>query len=303
MTQLSSAEVWSALPTALNADLTVDAASTTRTIQDAIASAMRGVFIGGTCGEGPWLPDRERRRLIGFTRSAAGQRLHIAAQVTDNSVARVLDQIRAAQDAGADYALVAPPPVFLNPTADRIVRHFLVIAEASPLPLGIYDLGTHRPNMIPTGRLREVYAHPNVHFVKDSSGLPARRAEALAARAARPALRLFNGDEFSCLDHFLAGYDGVIFGGAAAVAPKLHRVVDLFSAGRLAEARIADAEMRRILHGIYGGETIACWLTGLKYYMVRRGLFSSTASFLEYPLTPDCRAFIERYVADTTPAA
>jgi 4-hydroxy-tetrahydrodipicolinate synthase len=86
-----------------------------------------------------------------------------------------------------------------------------------------------------------------------------------------------------------------MFGGAAAVAPQLNRIATLFLAGRLDDARRLEAEMTQTLFGIYGGESIACWLTGLKYYMVRRGLFSSTASFLGYPLTPECQAFIEGY--------
>jgi 4-hydroxy-tetrahydrodipicolinate synthase len=60
--------------------------------------------------------------------------------------------------------------------------------------------------------------------------------------------------------------------------------------------------MKRTLYGIYGGEKIACWLTGLKYYMVRRGLFTTTTSFLGYPLTDECRAYIERYVAASSGA-
>lgn len=297
MIQSSSVQVWSALPTALNADLTVDAVSTEKTVRDAIASSIHGVFVGGTCGEGPWLPDRERVRLIESVRSAAGDRLQIAAQVTDNSAARVLENIRQAREAGADYALVAPPLVFMNATDDRIARHFLDIAESSALRVGIYDLGAHRAVMIPTERLQEVYSHRNVYLVKDSSGMQARRVEALAARAARPSLRLFNGDEFRFIEHLEAGYDGVMFGGAVATAARIHRIVSLFSSGRLAEARVEEDEMKRVLYGIYGGPNIACWLTGLKYYMVRRRLFATTVSFLDYPLTPECRAFVENHTA------
>ena len=110
---------------------------------------------------------------------------------------------------------------------------------------------------------------------------------------------LFNGDEFRCLEYLQAGYDGFMFGGAAAVGPQLNRIAQLFTAGQLAEAQALDDEMKHILYGIYGGKSIACWLTGLKHYMVRRGLFTTTASFLGYPLTDECRAFIERY-ADST---
>lgn len=295
MNSLPGVQIWSATPTPLTSDLKVDLPSVERMIRDAIASGIQGVFLGGTCGEGPWLQDRERSRLIEGAKRVAEGKLKIAAQVSDNSVPRILDNIFRAAEAGADYAIIAPPATFLNPTADRIVALFVEATEASPLPVGIYDLGRHRPIEIPEQRLKEIYLHPKVHFVKDSSGSPTRRAIALEASKNKPALRLFNGDEFRCVDYLEAGYRGCMFGGAAAVPSQLKQVTALFLAGRIEEARAAEAEMKRILFGIYGGESIACWLTGLKYYMVRRGLFSSTTSFLGYPLDDGCSSFIDAY--------
>lgn len=266
-------------------------------IRDAIAHGISGVFLGGTCGEGPWLPDGERSRLIEAAATAAEGKLKIAAQVSDNSAARIHDNISRAKEAGADYAIVASPATFMNGTPERITALFTETVAASPLPVGIYDLGRHRPVLIPEDRLKEIYLLPNVHFVKDSSGSPERRAIALAARQSKPSLQLFNGDEFSCVDYLQAGYDGFMFGGAVAVAPHLNRIARLASAGQWEEARQVDAEMRRILYGIYGGERIVCWLTGLKHYMVCRGIFSSSASYLGYPLTNECRTFIENHVA------
>lgn len=274
-------------------------------IRDAINGGIHGVFLAGTCGEGPWLPDAERAKLVRTVAEEGKGRLKIAVQATDNSVPRILENIRQAADAGADYAIIAAPGTFMNATPERITALFMEAADASPLPVGIYDLGRHRSVMIPEDRLQEVYLRPNVHLVKDSSGIPTRRQAALAAREAKPSLQLFNGDEFRCVEYLQAGYDGVIFGGAAAVMPQLNRIAARFAAGRMDEAVALEAEMRKVLYGIYGGEIIPCWLTGLKYYMVRRGLFSSTASYFGYPLTDACRAFIEEYArgaATETPA-
>lgn len=287
--------LWSALPTPLTPDLQVDAPAVERTIRDAIAGGIQGVFLAGTCGEGPWLQDRERTRLVETAVAAAGGKLKIAAQVSDNSVPRILDNVKRMRDAGADYGIIASPATMLNATPDRIAALFLEAASASPLPVGVYDLGKHRPVMIPENRLKEIYLLDNVHLVKDSSGSPERRAIALEARAAKPGLLLFNGDEFRCLEYLEAGYEGCMFGGAAAIAPQMNAIARLFLAGQVAEARRLDTEMKKVLFGIYGGEAIACWLTGLKYYMVRRGLFASTASFLGYPLTDECRTYIEGY--------
>ena len=260
---------------------------------------MTGVFLAGTWGEGPWLPEREKVRLIKAAKAEAAARLKLAAQVSDNSVPRVLDNIERMADAGAEIAVMASPATFMNATPDRVVALFTEVVQASPLPMAIYDLGAHRPVVIPVARLGEIYALPNVVMVKDSSGDPARRAEAIAARERNPGLNLFNGDEFRCVQYLEAGYDGCMFGGAVAVMPLLRRIVALVARGDFVTACEVDAEMRRVLFGIYGGESIACWLTGLKHCLVRQGLFESAASFLDYPLTAECRNFIETYAAES----
>ena len=302
MKRTSGVQIWSATPTPLTADLTIDLPSVGRLMRDALAGGIEGVFLAGTCGEGPWLPDRERVRLVQAVVAEAQGRLKIAVQATDNSVPRILDNIRQAAEAGADYAILAAPATFMNATPDRVVALFAEAIEASPIPVGIYDLGRHRPVTIPEDRLAEIYQRPNVHLVKDSSGSPTRRAAALEAKRRKPELRLFNGDEFRCLEYLEAGYDGFMFGGASATAAQLHCIAAAFRAGNLDEARRLDAELKRTLFGIYGGEQLACWLTGLKHYMVQRGLFASTASYLGYPLTEACRAFIRDYAASVAAA-
>jgi 4-hydroxy-tetrahydrodipicolinate synthase len=290
-------QIWSAAPTPLTTRLAVDIPSVKRLVRAAVCDGLHGLFLAGSCGEGPWLPDGERRRLVRAAVAAARGALKIAVQVTDYSVPRVLDNARAAADAGADYAILATPVVMENPTPERIVAYFAAAAAASPLPLGIYDLGRHRSVQIPVERLREVYLLPRVRLVKDSSDSPERRAIALAARRERPALRLLNGNEFLCLDYLRAGYDGCMFGGAAATGPLLRRIADHVEAGHWAAAAALDAEMTRLLYGLYGGRSFACWLAGLKYYLHRRGLFTTTASYLGYSLTPACRRFVDRQAA------
>ena len=299
MKPLSAVQIWSATPTPLTSDLAVDIPSVVKMIHEALTNGVQGVFLAGTCGEGPWLPDREKSRLVRTAVAAAEGKLKIAVQVTDNSVPRIVDNITRAEDDGANIAIIASPATFMNPTPSRIAALFTDAAMASSLPVGIYDLGRHRPVVIPEDRLKDIYQLPQVTLVKDSSGSPDRRAIALAARVEKPGLLLFNGDEFRCLDYLEAGYNGFMFGGAAAVAPQLKKIVALFASGRLEEARAVEAEMKQVLFGIYGGQSISCWLTGLKYYMVRRGLFASTASYLGYPLTEECRAFVEQYAAQT----
>ncbi|MFO1447904.1 MAG: dihydrodipicolinate synthase family protein [Opitutaceae bacterium] len=288
---------WSASPTPLTSALEVDVPSVGRMVEAAVADGLQGLFLAGTCGEGPWLPNRERIRLVEAASKAAGGRIKIAAQVSDNSVPRIRDNMNDMASAGADYVVIAHPPTLLNATPERVAGLFLESASVSPLPVGIYDLGARRPLAIAEDRLESVFLHPKVEFVKDSSGAPSRRAVALAARAKRPGLKLFNGDEFCAIEYLEAGYDGFMFGGAVVAAPYMRRIGAHFSAGRIAEAKAEDTLMKAVLYGIYGGESIACWLTGLKYCLQCLGMFSTSASFLGYPLTAECKAYIEAYAA------
>ena len=75
---------WSAVPTPLTENLSVDVDSVPGVIEDAITAGMNGLFLGGTCGEGPWLPDGERHRLVAAAAKSANGRLRLAAQVSDN---------------------------------------------------------------------------------------------------------------------------------------------------------------------------------------------------------------------------
>lgn len=294
--------IWSAAPTPLTENLTVDLESVERMVLAAIEGGVDGLFLGGTCGEGPWLPDRQRALLIKTAARTASGRLKIASQITDTSVPRILEQAHALAEAGGDVGLISPPPLMMNPTPERITRHFESAIDASPLPVGVYELGAARPFGIPADQIDRIYQRPNLVLVKDSSANPERRALALAARKNRPDLLLFNGDEFHAVDYLEAGYDGLMLGGAVASLPYLHRISDFVSDGQWDEARSVEQEMIAFLYGIYGGESIACWLTGLKTYLVKRGLFTTSHSFLEYPLTSECLAFIDEAAARMPPA-
>ncbi|HRJ46068.1 MAG TPA: dihydrodipicolinate synthase family protein [Opitutaceae bacterium] len=297
MSPVRSVHLWSALPTPLTGELQIDERSLERTLQSSIDAGVTGLFLGGTCGEGPWLPDRERIRLVRTAARFAQGRLKLAVQVSDNSGPRILDNIRAAQDAGADYGIIAPPLSMMNATEERVLDLYRSAITKSPLPMGLYDLGRGRAFAIPGERLRDIYLLPNLTLIKDSSADPERRKLALAIRAERPELRLFCGDEFNSLEYLEAGYDGLMLGGAVVTAPMLVRMIALLQAGHRAEAQAVEQEMVALLRGIYGGKALACWLTGLKYALVVQGLFATTASFLEYPLTPECRTFIDRHFA------
>ena len=107
------------------------------------ATGRQRAALGGTCGEGPWTSDRERPTLVRSAAAAAGGWLALAVQVTDNSAARILDNMRAAAEDRADLAVIAPPYFLLNATPANVTSLYLDAIRTSPLPVGNYDRGSH----------------------------------------------------------------------------------------------------------------------------------------------------------------
>jgi len=284
--------VWSATPTPFAADGRVDVDSVRRLVAHHIEMGITGVMLAGTCGEGPWMRIDDRETLTRAAVDAARGRLRIALQVTDNSAARVLDNIGKAAAWGAEIAVVAAPDFFLNATPARLVNHYREIARRSPLPMGLYDRGKASAFAVPESLLPELLAEPNIAMVKDSSTVESRRACYLAARQKRPGLVLLTGGEFDAVDYLLAGYDGMLLGGGIFNGRLALRIVQAVRAGDSAGAAKLQARMNDLMYRVYGGTKIECWLTGLKELLVQMKLFSTRASLLEYPLTEECLAQI-----------
>jgi dihydrodipicolinate synthase/N-acetylneuraminate lyase len=259
---------------------------------------VRGLFLGGTCGEGPLLPDRERRRLVQAVVDQAHGRLVIAVQVTDNSAPRILDNIAQARADGADIAIIAPPYFMSNVTPQTLTDLYVRAIRESPLPVGVYDRGAYSAILIPESVLAAAYAEANVVLVKDSSGQPARREVALAARAARPALRLLDGDEFRCVEYLQAGYDGLLLGGGIFNGYLAGKISAAVAAGDIVQAEQIQEHMNRMMWDVYGGKNIGCWLSGLKKLLVEMGIFGTWQNLPGYPLTEECAQAIARVLEE-----
>lgn len=290
--------VWSATPTPLRDDLTVDQLSVQRLVEHHAALGVDGIFLAGTCGEGPWLDTRQTMELLRGACDTNRGSIQIGVQVTENSPARVLERMELLEAFPYDVAIVAQPGIFMNATPARVMGYYLEILERSPKPICFYDRGSRPDFPLDTDHLSEIYAHPRISIIKDSSSSPKRREVALLARSKRPGLKLLNGDEFRCMEYLEADYDGFMTGGAILSGFLLRRQMEAYRHGRPREASEIDARVQRLLRAVYGGESISCWLTGLKHSLVELGIFSSSASILGYPLTAACREETARVIRD-----
>ncbi len=292
------AGVWSAAPTPFTEELQVDEASVGRMVEHHLRLGVKGLFVAGTCGEGPWMPDRERQRLVEAAAAASEGRLAVAVQVTDNSTARLLENIGRAEAWGADIAVMAAPYFVLNATPDRLRRLLVEAVRESPLPVGYYHLVTPGKVVVPQEALEAVYAEPNTVLIKDSSLDPDHAKLALGVRDSRPGLLLLTGYEFDCVEYLRQGYDGLLLGGGVFNGYLAAQIIERVQQGDLEAARALQDRMNRMMWDVYGGKEITCWLSGLKKLLVEMGLFSTWRSHLDYPLTDECIAAIRRVLVE-----
>ena len=292
--------IWSAAPTPMNNDLTIDEASVARLAEHHYELGVRGVFICGTSGEGPWLSNAMRCKLAAATVKASAGRLATAAQITDNSAERMIENLNMLVDAGIDVAVIAPPFFALNVTQDYIYDVYAKVIDASPVPIGLDHRGPQSSVPVTAETLARLAALPKVVTLKDSSG---SAEDAKILLAARDRLRgtkefyVYCGDEFACNQAGRLGYDGMTLGGGCFNAKWAKLIFEAAKAGRNEEADALQERLNTFMYDVFGGKSIACWMAGQKQLMVELGVFSTRASLLNYQLTPECAAAIKAAIA------
>jgi 4-hydroxy-tetrahydrodipicolinate synthase len=182
-----------------------------------IAEGSNALVPCGTTGEVPTLTADEHRELIAHTVQIAKGRVPVIAGCGTYSTAASIERIRAASDVGADAALVVVP-YYNKPSQAGLAAHLTAIADASPLPIVVYNVPSRTVADISVETLAEIARHPRIVAVKDATGNLARVS----------AQRLACGEDFIQLsgnDDMALGFNAMGGTGCisvtANVAPRL----------------------------------------------------------------------------------
>lgn len=286
-------QLWSATPTPFLEDFSIDEESVKRMVEHHIALGVDGIMLGGSCGEGPWVTIEDLALLVRYARKYDNRRLRIAVQVTDNSTSRMLRHSEMMAESGADAIVIAAPYFLMNATAQRVFNVYKSTIESSPIPVIYYDRGNNDRYRVDDEHLPELLSLDNLIMVKDSSCDEKRARIGQKIRKHRPELTLLSGDEFTLDKATANGFQGGFLGGAIFNALHAFAIFDAISRGDTKGAAEIQARMNELMLNIYGGPEITAWLTGLKYFLFRLGIFSTTKSHLEYPLSDEARASID----------
>jgi 4-hydroxy-tetrahydrodipicolinate synthase len=198
----------------------------TRHVNNQVDSGIHGLLAIGSTGElGSLTPD-QRVRAIEIVVEAAAGRVPVWAGVAGLGTSETVVAARKAADAGA-HALLVLQPLFLAASDSELERHFTTVAEASSVPIVVYDVPARSPRKIPASVMASLGEQGVIRGFKDSSGdLNAGRLSA-AATAHINGFRAYMGSEITMDAAFLLGFHGIV-PGFANVLPR--HAVELFEA-------------------------------------------------------------------------
>lgn len=294
MEQKKESPLWSATPTPFTDQLKIDVQAVVAMIEHQVNWRLDGVMVCGTCGEGPWLADADREVLIRTAVDTAQGCLPVAVQITDNSARRMLEQAERAAKWGATHVVVAQPYFLVHATPRSVAAITMEVIRNAPLPVVLYDRGRHSSHQLDKEDAILLAAEDNVIAIKESSRDVERMRAYATVAAQRGNLLLLSGDEFACDQAMAEGASGLFLGGAIVNARLAREIIRSHRAGDAAGAAAGQARMSDFLWRVYGGRNLTCWLAGLKYLLVRLGIFSGWNNLPGYPLTEECRDSIDR---------
>jgi len=222
-----------ALITPMTEEGSLDEDAYARFIDWQITQGTEGIVPVGTTGESPTLSHDEHRRAVEIAVQVAAKRVPVIAGAGSNATAEAIGLAQHAERVGADGVMVVTP-YYNKPSQDGLVLHYTAVADATALPLIIYNIPSRSViDMTPEtmGRLAQ---HPRIVGVKDATANLARPLH--TRRACGAGFTQLSGEDHTVLCFLAAGGDGCI-SVTANIAPRL--VADMHAAwraGRVAEA-------------------------------------------------------------------
>jgi 4-hydroxy-tetrahydrodipicolinate synthase len=249
----------------------------------------------GTTGEAPTLDRTEHDRAVRAAVAAAQGRVFVIAGAGSNSTSQAIELARDAEAAGAD-AILSVVPYYNKPTQAGMYAHFRAIAEATALPLILYDV----PSRTVCGLADETVARlaelPQIVGLKDATGDVTRplRLRGLVGSE----FRLLSGDDATALAFFAQGGDGCI-SVTSNVAPSLCRAMYLACRrGELAQAQRLAATVAKLTAALFRESNPA----PVKYALSAMNLMSPRVRLPLVELKDETRAEIDKALAQALAA-
>ncbi|MFI6484138.1 4-hydroxy-tetrahydrodipicolinate synthase [Nonomuraea sp. NPDC050663] len=204
-----------------------------------------GLIVSGTTGESPTTSDAEKERLLKAVVEAVGDRATVVAGAGTNDTLHSVELARSAERAGADGLLVVTP-YYNKPPQEGLYRHFTTVADATGLPVMLYDIPGRSGVPIATTTLIRLAQHERIVAVKDAKGDLFAGSQVMLATD----LVFYSGDDALNLAWLAYGGAGFVSVVGHVVGAELARMIADHGAGRADEARATHQQLIPVIDGI-----------------------------------------------------
>ena len=229
-------------------DGAVDTKALADLVEAQIAAGVNGLVPCGSTGESATMSHEEHLTVVREVIRAARKRVPVIAGTGSNSTAEAIKLTRGAQELGADAALLISP-YYNKPTQDGIVAHYTAIANATQIPLIVYNIQARTASNITTETMARLARVPRIVGVKEASGSIVQAVDVI--HACGPDFAVWAGDDAITLPLMAAGGAGVI-SVTSNVAPALMvALTDAMRALDLTDARTANARLMPLFRDLF----------------------------------------------------
>ncbi|MDT5172141.1 MAG: 4-hydroxy-tetrahydrodipicolinate synthase [Mycobacterium sp.] len=243
-----------AMVTPFAPDGSLDLPAAARLANHLVDSGCDGLVVSGTTGESPTTTDAEKLALLRAVLEAVGDRARVIAGAGSYDTAHSIHLAKASAAEGA-HGLLVVTPYYSRPPQAGLVAHFTAVADATPLPVLLYDIPPRSMVPIEFETLRVLAAHPNIVGVKDAKGDLHGGAQLMAETG----LAYYSGDDALNLPWLAMGATGFISVISHLAAGQLRDLLSAFASGDVTTARkinVAIAPLSNAMSRL-GGVTLS----------------------------------------------
>ena len=246
--------VLTAMVTPFKPDGSLDTDTAARLATHLVDAGCDGLVLSGTTGESPTTTDGEKLTLLQTVLEAVGDRARIIAGAGTYDTAHSVHLAKACEAEGA-HGLLVVTPYYSRPPQAGLVAHFTAVADATELPVLLYDIPPRSVVPIDWGTIRTLATHPNIVGIKDAKGDLHGGGQIIAETG----LAYYSGDDTLNLPWLAMGAVGFISVWGHLAAGQLRDMFSAFASGDIATARKINVTLAPLgaAQSRLGGVTLA----------------------------------------------
>ena len=284
-----------ALVTPFTSSGAVDEAAVRRLAKRQVEAGIHFLVPCGTTGEAPTLTAAERRRVVELVVDEVAGRVPVLAGAGGYDTKEVIEAAKEMQAAGAS-GLLSVTPYYNKPTPDGLVRHYQAIAEATPLPIVVYNVPGRTGCNVDPATLARLTTIPHLVAVKEASGNMTQICEVM--RAVPPEFIVLSGDDALTLPAMAVGARGIVSVASNELPAEMTQLVEAAEANDFTYAREIHTRLLPLMLANFAESNPI----PVKCVMAQMGLLEESYRLPMVPPRAETREKLARILASVAPA-